>query len=458
MCRRAQIRPPKNMHPFEKKVSDFIAARSLLRPDAGPVIVGLSGGADSVALLAVLTALGYTCIASHCNFHLRGDESERDRRHALLTALRLRTGWEATEFDTRGYCRTRGCGLEEGCRELRYRWFDAIARKHSARAIAVAHHREDQTETFFLNLLRSSGPEGLKGMLPANGRIIRPLLCATRAEILDYLADRGLSFVTDSSNSSADFLRNRLRLNVLPALREAADVDADAAINRAMTHIDESRRLLRSLIDRAAAPYRNLADGSVDIAAIAASEPMAAAFLYQLLAPEGFSRSTTDAILASASESGRRFADNSGRTWLLDRGTLRRYSARSAESSAASTPYRLPLAVSEIEPAQFRPAPGADVIFLDAEAAASPARWELRPWRRGDRIRPFGMKGTRLVSDILSDAKVALDRKESVRVLERDGLILWVAGFRASAHFPVTQSTRRILRIALPDGENSRGY
>lgn len=429
--------------------ASFIRRHALAAPERGPVIVGLSGGADSVALLAVMRALGYRCVAAHCNYGLRGAESERDRRCALAAAQRLGAEWAETRFATRQFCRERRVGLEEGCRMLRYEWFAELAARFGAQAVAVAHHREDQAETFFLNLLRGAGLAGLKGMLPRNGLVIRPLLEVSRSEILDFLRTEGLDYVVDSSNLSDDYTRNRIRHHVIPALQQAAPAGADAlrSVTMAMGHLDECRRLLSALVRERAAAF--MGPEGLDVARmVGGGVPEPAAFLYELLAPQGVSRRVSDAIAAAALLPGCRvFTAPGGSRWLLDRGRLRAYEA--GDDDAAVTASRLsglPLEVEEIAAEEFKPRKGVrEVMYLDAEADATEALWELRPWRRGDRLEPFGMKGSRLVSDILNDAKVGLDRKQRVRVLTRNGVVLWVVGFRASRLFAVTEATQRVL-------------
>lgn len=437
-------------HSFVRKIGDSISRHSLLAGGA-PVVVGLSGGADSVALLAALCDLGYRCVAAHCNFGLRGDESDRDCEHARRVADKLGAEWMTVRFDTKAFCRENGLCIEDGCRRLRYEWFGRIAGETGAQAVAVAHHREDQVETFFLNLLRSSGLRGLKGMLPRNGNIVRPMLDVTRGDVIGFLADRHLDFVTDSSNLSDDYTRNRLRHNVLPALREAsAAADADAAVVAAMAHVDESRRLLDALVASVAAGYA--AGDGWNVAAISGNVPCAAAFLHTLLSPLGFSRDVTDAIHAAATSTGSRlFADRNGNRWILHNGVFR----KAEVSLAGSTDFRaaslsdLPLMVEVMDVSEFSPCRDARFLYLDAEATEGVHSWQLRPWRHGDRIKPFGMNGSRLVSDILSDAKVPADRKKNVMVLTRDEEILWVVGYRTSRHFAIAAATRSVLKIGV---------
>ena len=426
---------------FLERTEAFLRRNGL--PEAGlPMVVGLSGGADSVALLDVLTRLGYRCVAAHCNYHLRSQESDRDCRCARAVAEREGATWECRDFDVEAE-RAPGESVEMTCRRLRYAWFDELIARYGASAVAVAHHQGDQTETFFLNLLRGSGVSGLRGMLPRSGSVVRPLLEFSRQEIEAYVAERGLDYVVDSTNADTKFRRNAVRHNVLPALREIS-ADADAAIARSQKYLAEAEALLDALVAEKSEKYR-LAEGGFDIAALAKSEPMAAAFAYYMLRPQGFSRDAVDDIVAATDKSGRTFADNGGRLWLLDRGVLRPY-AKSTEATAADWTTLIDAQILPIS--DFRPSRDSRVAWFDASLLTCGKPLKLRPWQAGDRIRPFGMNGrTQLVSDILSDAKVPLDGKAEVMVLTCGDDILWIPGYRNSCLCPVTSASREVLRL-----------
>ena len=200
---------------FQAKVERFIQRQGLLTGKR-PVLVGLSGGADSVALLGVLVRLGYSCRALHCNFHLRGAESDRDEAFAHQFADSLGVPFSKVDFDTVGYAATHHESIEMAARSLRYRWFEEQRQALDAEAIAVAHHRDDSVETLLMNLLRGSGLRGLGGIRPRNGRVIRPLLVVSRAEIEAWLQAQGWDYVTDRSNLSDAYPGNFIRLRVLP--------------------------------------------------------------------------------------------------------------------------------------------------------------------------------------------------------------------------------------------------
>lgn len=202
-----------------RRVSTYIRQRELLDKRL-PVLVAVSGGADSVALLDVLVCAGYSCVAAHCNFHLRGAESDRDEAFVRDLCAKMGVTLEVISFDTLSYALAHRASIEVAARELRYHWFDEIAKAHGCQAIAVAHHQNDQAETILLNLKRGAGLRGLAGMRPRSTNpmvpngvpVVRPLLCTTRDYIEHYLRDkRQLKWVTDSTNSDTSITRNAIR-------------------------------------------------------------------------------------------------------------------------------------------------------------------------------------------------------------------------------------------------------
>lgn len=436
-------------HSLEKKVADVVFARGLL--SAGErVIVALSGGADSVALLCALHALRFHCVAAHCNFHLRGEESMRDERYARDIARRLGCDFRKIDFDVDEYRRlSPGTpSLEMACRDLRYHWFDGLRADTGIRRIAVAHNADDNAETLLLNLLRGSSLAGLRGMRPLNASgIIRPLLEVSRMEIEDYLRTIEVNFITDSSNLSDDFTRNRIRHHVIPALQYAAGEGKNAlnALTSSLRLLSENHDFYRYTIEEKRAHY-TLPNGGIDLNKLIASESHAALLLYEWLAPEGFTRSQTDDMLASADRSGRKFISPAGNILISSRGVLLR-----SDDSVASHPERR-FHYELITPDAFHPVRDPFCAYFDAEALEKSGAIDVRFWKEGDRLLPFGMKGSRLVSDIFSDAKLSLTQKQALPLLTHTDhtgreVILWLPGLRASRNFPVTPSTSSILRI-----------
>lgn len=204
---------------FHHEIDKYIEEKQLFTL-RDRVLVALSGGADSVALLRVLLALGYRCEAAHCNFHLRGEESNRDEQFVRELCRGLGVALHVTHFDTTAYAARHHVSIEMAAREMRYRWFEQLRQEREMSVIAVAHHRDDSVETFLLNLVRGAGINGLKGISPKNGAIVRPLLEVNRQDILDYLQHLQQPYVTDSTNLQDEYMRNKIRLNILPMLRE----------------------------------------------------------------------------------------------------------------------------------------------------------------------------------------------------------------------------------------------
>ena len=408
---------------FEAKISHFIEREGLLKPGAR-IVVGLSGGADSVALLSALAALGYVCTAVHCHFGLRAPaEADRDLAHAEAVAQHLGAEFRAVRFDTRQYMAAHGVSAEMACRELRYEFFERVRTEVGADTIAVAHHREDNIETLMLNLLRGSGLHGVRGMLPKNGRVIRPMLECCKTDVLEYLHERGLTYVTDSTNAENEFQRNRLRNVVLPVLYANFPGAADA-LTRSLANLRGNEALYNSLLPR----ELNLAEIKKSAAPLT--------LLHELLAPMGFKTSQCADILAASS--GSVFRSNQGVNLSVEYGELRVIAPD--ESAAPRLEHR------RLKPAEFVPQPGH--LYLDAIAAEGHPRWELRRRREGDRMRPNGMtSGSRLLSDVFATAKIPAAARADVWVLTRNDEILWAVGVRASAHFPVTDQTKEIIDI-----------
>jgi len=423
-------------------VDAFCRLHALLPPQDNPVAVGLSGGADSVALLRVLVSLGVKVEAYHCNFHLRGAESDRDEQFCRDLCRQMGIPLAIRHFDVAARMAGTGESVEMACRELRYGWW----RSSGVGTLAVAHHADDNAETLLLNLMRGTGLRGLKGMLPRNGHIIRPLLCVGREEILEYLESIDQDYVTDSTNAACEYRRNRIRNRLLPVFEEAfpGECGGHQAHRREpvgqFRHIrgccrKVARQIYRGRLGRH--PYRPhqgrggrpcerpimrfwLPRDSISTNAATCSIPP---------------RPSLDVVSATAS-------------WSMGCCRL------SPEETAAHslTLDAPPFSLTEIDREEFKAIIGSgnagrDVMFMDASVLDGNPEFMLRPWREGDRLAPFGMKGTRLVSDIYSDAKIGVARRNRYPLLVLGDKILWVCGLRASRHYAVTPRTERILMI-----------
>ncbi|MDE6285885.1 MAG: tRNA lysidine(34) synthetase TilS, partial [Muribaculaceae bacterium] len=427
-----------------------LAERLRLRADL-PVVVAVSGGADSVALLSILCEEGYQCVAAHCNFHLRGEESTRDMRFVEELTEKLGVDLYIKDFNVAAAMASTGESVEMACRRLRYEWFEELLTLLRADDVAVGHHREDNVETFFLNLARGTGIAGLTGMAYRRDNIVRPLLDCSRRQIEKYLAERGLGYVNDSTNVEDHYRRNKIRNRLLPLFDELIP-GATEGVERTMKMLGEARSVYDHAVAAAAARYGTPEGGEIDVEGLA-HEPDAALILFEILRPAGFTMTQVNNILDDVARSGVTFASPAGTCAAeLSRGRL--YIHRNMEGGTDdSAEYELDLSRDVNKPVRisidrsrsvkyFSPVASPDVLYLDGAALDGEPRWVLRKWRRGDRIKPFGMSGTRLVSDLFSDAKMTSQQKRDAWLLTRDDRVVWVLGVRTSAHYPVTKRSK----------------
>ena len=441
---------------IERTVALVRGALADMRLNPGAtVIVALSGGADSVALLSVLADLGYDCRAAHCNFHLRGEESMRDMRHVQTLCRDLGVELYIRDFDVPAQMAAAGESVEMACRTLRYRWFDELLDRERASAIAVGHHREDRAETFMLNLMRGAGLDGLTSMRPVEGSVVRPLLALSRGEIESYLSARGLSYVTDSTNAENAYRRNSIRNRVFPLLAEIFGPGVLDAVVRTVGNLERSRAVYSEALQSKLARYY---DGvsTIDIAAMVANECQPALVLFEILRDKHFNFSQADDIIARAASSGIEFRSTDGATVAeLSHGRLvltdaaRVVLADKSHCVDISHDIESPVCirVETLPVAAF--APGADPChaYFDADVALAPHSWEILHYRRGDRMVPFGARRSKLISDIFANAKYEAAAKRQAWFLLCDGEIVWAPALKNSAFAPVGPETRRFLHL-----------
>ena len=414
-----------------------------------PVLVALSGGADSVALLLTLLELDIDCRAAHCNFNLRGAESMRDECFVRDLCQRLEVPLTVKDFDVAAHQQSHGGSTEMACRELRYTWFEQERQQQECSLIAVAHHADDQVETFFLNLLRGTGVRGLSGMTKLNGNIWRPLLNVSRSDIIDYLKSVGQDYVNDSTNAQNDFRRNRLRNIVLPLL-ETQFPQAHERILDTMGNLALDHEVLNSLVSEVLPDERH-----IDISSLCARQ-QAPTLLYHRIRHLGFNRDQCVQAITAARQghSGRQFQGD-GYVLYVNRQTLDIEPAEITPDVEIpvdlTSDFESPLHISvSHNNAPFSPmmCDGKHTVAFNKQILDC-QRIILRHWRRGDRMKPFGLKGSKLVSDLFADFKLSNTAKRELWLFEADGDILWVLGLRASALYPVPKESQDYLLLRM---------
>lgn len=430
------------------KIVQYIEENQLLI-DNSKVIVGVSGGADSVALLDILYSLKYECIVAHCNFHLRGEESNRDAFFVEELCAKYNLKYERIDFDTEAYAELNSISIEMAARDLRYNWFEQLRVIHLADRIAVAHHKDDSTETILLNLIRGTGIRGLTGINGQNEYIIRPLLCLNRSEILDYLGERKLSYVDDSTNSEDLYTRNKIRLNVIPLL-ETINPSVKESINRTAEHLRQVETIYNFYI----AQVRNdiLKDDSIDIKKlIQYIEPEA--ILYELLAPYKFNSATVRQIFESLiSQPGKIFYSDTYKL-IRDRDyfILKKKKNLSVDSftihqNDSTIAYPISMKIDTIAYSEdFAIEKDKNILYVDKSKISYPLT--IRRWKQGDWFVPFGMKGKKKLSDYFSDQKYSIFKKEEAWLLCSGNDIVWIIGERSDNRFKVDSTTSEIIKI-----------
>ena len=467
----------------------------------GKYIVALSGGADSVSLLFVLKhlehELGIGVEAAHCNFHLRGAESVRDEEFCKQLCERLSVPLHLIHFDTQAYADLHRVSIEMAARDLRYGYFENLRRDIEAQDICVAHHRDDSVETVLLNLVRGTGLRGLRGIQPRNGNIIRPLLSLSREDIVQYLGALGESYVTDSTNLHNDVKRNKIRLDVMPLLRELnpsvsqSIFESSLRVGEALKVFDEAMK--RSIADVTTPPrgctcpkctnqpVRKCTNQPLLVqqsllhqqrCTLQANHPLTISIdrlkqqpspeytLHEILSPRGFTSAQIDQIYGSldSCSAGKTIASDSHEL-AFDRGSLlvqpRTNAADAARSMRIpetgtyvfSDSLKIKVAAEDCGD-DYVPSRAADCVCLDASNIKFPLT--LRHIEQGDRFVPFGMNGMKLVSDYLTDRKkTVFEKRAQLVVTDAQQRIVWLVGERTDNRFRITPHTQQALRLTI---------
>ena len=457
---------------FVDRVRRFASVHELF-VYGGKYIVALSGGADSVSLLFLLKhlehELGIGVEAAHCNFHLRGAESVRDEEFCKQLCDRLSVPLHLIHFDTQAYADLHRVSIEMAARDLRYGYFENLRRDIEAQDICVAHHRDDSVETVLLNLVRGTGLRGLRGIQPRNGNIIRPLLSLSREDIVQYLDALGESYVIDSTNLHNDVKRNKIRLDVMPLLRELnpsvsqSIFESSLRVGEALKVFDEAMK--RSIADvTATSPSHHLTISPPHHLVISVErrtpQPSPENTLDEILSSYGFTSAQIEQIYGSLDtcSAGKIIASDSHEL-AFDRGSLlvqpRTNVADSARSMRIpetgtyvfSDSLKIKVAAEDCGD-DYVPSRAADCVCLDASDIKFPLT--LRHIEQGDRFVPFGMNGMKLVSDYLTDRKKnVFEKRAQLVVTDAQQRIVWLVGERTDNRFRISKETSKALRLTL---------
>ena len=411
-------------------------------------------------------------VAAHCNFHLRGEESNGDEKFVRDYAERNDIQCFVKHFDTESYAAENGVSIEMAARDLRYAWFEELRQQLGYDKIAVAHHADDQAETFFINLLRGAGLRGLKGMQPQNGVIIRPLLWTSREEIHQYAVENSITWHEDHTNAETVYLRNKIRNQLLPVFDELHP-EARQGLYKSLEHLSAENELYRALLkekltqivehdgDVQRIPYSAFLDCFVPrndakrLSEVKVPElvegPTSFQLLFEWLRQYGFNTDQCHFIFdAMKTGIGNKYFSPTHQL-VIGRNELQLSEIKSIEDEEIQievgeeeilSPIHLQFSKLQ-KTVDFVIDKSTDVAQLDFNKLKFPLT--LRHWHHGDRFHPLGMKGSKLLSDFFMDQKFTECQKHNVWLLvSADNDIVWVVGYRIDDRYKVTNSTKTI--------------
>jgi tRNA(Ile)-lysidine synthase len=431
------------------RFTDFIELHHLFSRNS-KVLAAVSGGMDSVVMAHLLKAAGFNFGIAHCNFQLRGDESLNDQAFCHGLAEQLRAPFHTTSFDTLKYVADKKISTQMAARALRYEWFEQIRQQSGYDVIAIAHHQNDAIETILLNLTRGTGIAGMHGISPKNGNLVRPLLFLNRDEIESIIDKNGFAYVEDSSNTSTKYARNKIRLEVIPKLKE---------LNPALEHTFEKNlqhfRDLELFLDKQVAALKKdlfeIKDDEVHIPLeeIKKLEPKRL-LLFKLLQGYGVNETIVgDLILAIDKHPGRVF-ETAGYKMVVDRSKLiimkaalnlqREIRIGINDHQVDFAGYKLAI-LHDDSPLIIKDNPMA--VSVDAGLLIYPLT--LRSWQKGDRFYPLGMKTGKKISDFFIGQKIPLHKKNEIPLLiNGNGEVIWIGGYRPDERYKVSEKTKKV--------------
>ena len=431
----------------------FIEKNGLCTPH-DRILLALSGGIDSMVMGNLMVRLGYQLAVAHCNFSLRGDESDGDENFVRIWADHNGLPFFTIRFDTDAYAEKHGISIQMAARDLRYNWFHDILKEKNYDRLALAHNKNDLAETFLINLTRGTGIRGLTGIKARNDNIIRPLLFATRQEIRSYAEQYHITWREDSSNMTTKYTRNKIRHNIIPLFEEINPgfIQSLADTSRRLAGVEE---IFSRFIENARDTFLVRMGNKQMIPIIKLKETTAReAILYELLKPMEFTPGTIHEILESLDGTpGKQFFSPSHRL-IKDREYLIIMPRRQEKTdkrfyieerqTEITTPLLLHLK-SFRRPPGFTISPSRHTAMLDKDRITWPLI--LRHWQPGDYFIPLGMKGMKKLSDFFIDRKLSIDEKENIWILTEGEQIVWIIGMRIDDRYKIREETKNILVI-----------
>ena len=435
------------------KIIESIEKHNLFSITNDSILIGVSGGVDSMVLLDCLQKLNYKVSIAHCNFNLRGKESDDDEKFVGEYAQKNNITFHKASFNTKQYAKEHKSSIEMAARELRYEWFESLCKEFSYSKIAIAHNQNDTIETFFINLLRSSGIKGLQGIPIQNGNIVRPLLSVSRTEIETYAKDNKISFRIDSSNLTNDYVRNKIRNIILPAFSEIQE-SANDSFYTSIGHLEQAFTVYDSTIQNIIPTIITKTEHGITIDEnLLMKHDFASTILFEILHPFGFNSDTISQIFESFNtQSGKQFESDSHialhdrNKLLIQKKNIENNTFEHLINEDFPNKITIPLgtiSISKTSKKSIQIDANKKNAYLDFNKLSFPLK--IRNWEPGDSFMPFGMKGNKKVSDFLIDEKISILEKQKILVIESNNDIVWIVGQRISQKYAISDLTTDVL-------------
>jgi tRNA(Ile)-lysidine synthase len=432
----------------------FVQKENLFHPNQ-KILLGVSGGIDSVVMADLFYRSGFQFGIVHCNFKLRGKDADEDEIFVEKLASKYEVPFYVKSFDTAGFAKKNTISIQMAARDLRYRFFNDLLQSQDFHFIATAHHHDDQIETFFINFLRGTGIAGLHGILPKTNKLLRPLLFAGRSEIEHYAKQSYIAYREDKSNQEVKYLRNKIRHKLLPVLAEL-NQDYRQAFNKNFKHIRDVEKVYNYTIDNLKNKiFEEDEFGSkrISIDALLCLNPLHT-ILYEMLSPFDFNAATVEQIVDGLAEnSGKQYFSSSHKI-IKDRDELilnmrleektEGYYSIDEDITDLEIPLNLKISIEPFDTNYVLPVVP-EIASIDLNKLSFPL--VLRKWCEGDWFQPLGMKGRKKVSDYFIDAKLPIDQKKNTWLLISDGEIVWVVGHRLDDRFKITRESTSVYCI-----------
>jgi len=436
-----------------KSFISYLSDKLLLSPK-DKILLTVSGGVDSVVMAHLFAQTKYNFAIAHCNFKLRDEDSDIDEEFVKNLANNLKVELFTKSFNTKAYAKRKNISIQMAARELRYDWFNELVIEKKFDYIATAHHLDDNIETVLINFIRGSGISGLRGILPKNNNIIRPLLFASRKQIENYATARNIIFRYDKSNDSDKYIRNKIRHNILPVLYEI-NPSFGNTFNNTVDRLKDIEEIYKTGIENQINKViKHDDDIVIDIKKLLKLSP-AKTFLYEFLTPYGFNYTSAEDIISIINDqSGKTFLSSTHKL-IKDRNNLIVQKNNVANDIVGKIekddeyilfPVKLKIAVEEKVPGYNLITPKTIGLF-DFNKIKFPLT--IRKWKQGDSFYPFGMVNKKKVSDFFINEKFSILDKEKTYLLCSEDKILWIIGHRTDNRFKVNASTKKVLKITL---------